>query len=177
MTRIDSHLQPGARKEPLSTDSHAFRATVMAAFRQGQELLVLCRRCRAGGATIRYVIRDEAGLDRTLGEGHRVYSYSVFFGSAFAESGVVDEAMLGRVSRWRLSEKSFALAIDMRPTDEEPELVRFVSTPDLVGWLRGKSAARVSICRGWVPFWKRNCASVVTAYIPDSDGVARPGAY
>ena len=42
-------------------------------------------------------------------------------------------------------------------------------------WFRQNRGAPV--LAGTLPFWRENCAKIVTVYIPDSDGVVRPGAY
>ena len=159
----------------LSVTSSEFLDRARAAIGARGEVLALHRPAYAGGAKDWVFLRSSADLKRFLGRGRRRSAFSVFLGVELdtrgrADAPFVTEALdlLGRCGEILLVELYDAGDILADCGTDDP--------CDAGEWLRGRGGRPVA-AGGYPPFWAEEGDVVLAAYVPDTDGVVRPGAY
>lgn len=171
------------RDEPLSTANEAFCLVVEDALDRGEELVVLVRHAAAGGAKDYFVVRRPEELAGVLGRRGPRTSISVFFAAALPVRGVAGpETERAALELLATSSSDPAPGVDALRLDMEGPPLPSTCGPEWLGtadevrsWFLANRGAPVAV--GLLRFWEDNGDRVVTAYVPDDDGVVRPGPY
>lgn len=167
--------------EPVSTSASALHELLSQTFKEGQFVVLLLRYAYHGGVKDYYLVRTAAEFDSAMKSTRERTSITVFFESNFKLIGTADDELCAKAVELLSSVKERYGGVDLIRIDgtafelDEPHF-HFCETPEeICEWFRTHHGAQ--ILAGTMEFWRDNCPEVVTAYVPDEDGVIRPGAY
>jgi len=170
--------------DPSGTEYPAFLNHVRNSLEQGDALVVVQRLSRCGGAKNYCLLREWDDLEALLADSPAKVSLSVCFPPALPIRGNADDRLT------RLTSDLLERQHNNEKTDEGVELIRldapdlYLSEDDMIcfdtadeinEWFGANPG--VPILAGELPWWEDDSERVRTAYIPDSDGKVRPGAY
>jgi hypothetical protein len=167
--------------EPVATQSSAFLAMVHEHLAKNEVLVVLIRYANYGGAKDYLVIRTNDEFDTLMKKLDFKTSITVFFESAFALKGKANNELLKKVDGLFAKEYDEYEGLDIiclepqNGKDDERNIWFMQELEPINEWLRQHKDYQVLI--GTMKFWYDNNQNFVTAYVPDSDGQVRPGAY
>jgi hypothetical protein len=169
--------------EPISTKATVFLETVLESIDCGQLLIVLNRYAYRGGYRDFFLVKNRDDFDKILNAARSRDSISVFFEGAVQIKGVVGESLTSEILKVVKPEfdKSDEYAIfivrsDSPKSNLEGDYIRyFTSIEKMSDWLDTHKGVPIIVSD--LPYWEKNSNKVVTAYIPDADGVVRTGAY
>ena len=108
-------------------------------------------------------------------------SVTVFFPGNFIFNGVVDCDTAKRLNDALPSlndenEGMDIVCVDANDVCLDNENYIYLKNPNQINDWITKNQGR-PILAGMLAFWLDNCDNVITVYVPDADGVVRPGAY
>jgi hypothetical protein len=178
--------------EPLSTNSPNFLNSVYAAFRYYGEMLVLRRFANTAGAdACWYLVRRIEQWQELLDGGRKKTAYTVILKPELPIRGIADSELLG-VATHLFDRLGDVMIAELFPDSAEVSL--YSVEWQIKGWgikdaEAGLQDSKEKICR---LFEKHKGAQIgigrdlyiwgedivrITGYIPDEDGVVRPGTY
>ncbi len=167
--------------EPVSTREPAFTESVVEALDQGLELVILNRYANCGGYGEYLLVKTQEEFCSIVSNARPKTSISVFFARALPIRGIADTKLEARVLRFLESQQEqdkgvVVIRLDTRdPTLDSEHLHFFTKSEQVATWF--ETHRGVPIIAGKLSFWEDNCDKVLTAYVPDADGIVRRGAY
>jgi hypothetical protein len=171
-------MQTDLSKEPVSTANPAFLNALRVALVSGGELIFLKRLDRCGGAKQVYHVTSLSQAESILNKSKPADSFTVFFPPTFPLRGKTEEAFAKSAFTYFQSlgdEKDWGAVVRLGGGTEQVDYEYVASQEEIRIWFEEHPGIDVAI--GTMNFCKANCDEVLTAYIPDPDGVVRPGAY
>ena len=108
-------------------------------------------------------------------------SITAFFQTNFKLHGIADDLLCAKTIELLPTVATEYEGIDLLRVDgPDAELddvhYDYCTTPeDIQDWFRSNRGGQ--FLAGTMEFWQYNCPHIITAYVPDDDGVVRPGAY
>jgi hypothetical protein len=141
----------------------------------------LFRYAYRGGAKDYFIARSDAELDSILKRACARTSITAFFEANFQLNGVADQNLCGKAIELLPSMATAFDGVDLirgdgASTELDREHYTCLTKPEEIReWFGNNQGARV--LGGAIEFWHDNCARFITVYVPDEDGVVRPGAY
>jgi hypothetical protein len=169
------------KNEPVSTNNPKFSALVDDHFENNELIIVLIRYANSAGAKDYLLVRTKDEFDKLLQQLRSKTSITVFFESAFALKGISNAELRNKTKKLFCEEHEEYEGLDIICTD--PKLgekierdIMFMQKLEVIDeWLERHHGYQVFI--GTMKFWCDNNKDFLTAYVPDDDGVVRPGAY
>jgi hypothetical protein len=174
-------MDPSLANEPVSSDCTAFRDLVRRAFASGEFAILLFRYANCGGAKDYFIARSEIELDTVMRRARPKTSVTVFFETNFKLKGNACVQLCELAVEFLPTVHSRYEGVDLiridGPTCElDAERFTYATEPtEIRQWFVENDGAPV--VAGTMEFWHDNCREIVTVYVPDEDGVVRPGAY
>ncbi len=168
-------------KEPISTKSPEFLSFVQECLHESSHVVVLLRFANSGGAQDDFLIRNFDGFKKVLHGRSAKTAVTIFSNKSFCIRGIANENNRKKALKlWgKLDKKDENLAIirtDTKAICLRGKYLSFLSSEDSVtDWFKENNGA--PFIAGSMCFWEDNSDNAVTAYIPDSDNIVRPGAY
>lgn len=167
----------------LSAHAPAFTEAVAEALDDDQEVVVYTRGANCGGGRQeQFLVRRVVEFRDIVDSAWPKTAISVFFATALPIRGVAGAELRTRVLELlqqllREDEDGvFVIRRDAPGVALGREDIRLLRSPDqVVRWFDDHPG--IPILAGELPFWEDNSDRVITAYVPDADGVVRPGAY
>ncbi|MBS4060912.1 MAG: hypothetical protein KG029_10970 [Bacteroidetes bacterium] len=167
--------------EPVSTQNSAFLVMVHEHLAKSEVLVVMIRYANHGGAKDYRVIQTMEEFDTLIKKLAFKTSITVFFESAFAIKGRVNNELQKKVDELFTREYDEYEGLDIiclepqKGNDGERNIWFMQELESIKEWLRQHKDCQVLI--GTMKFWQDNSQDVTTAYVPDVDGQVRPGTY
>lgn len=163
---------------PVSTANPAFIEAVRNGLSGGNGLIVLKRLNRCGGAKQAYHLTSVEQFKTILGRSKAGDSFSVFFPSAFPLRGRTGEIFAKQAWTYLQSlraSKTWGAVVGISGGTEPVDFEFVETSEEIQTWF--DEHPNVEVAMGKMEFAKANCDEVLTAYVPDPDGVVRLGAY
>jgi len=173
-------MDPSLIHEPVSSVAPAFRQLVGEHVQNGEAIVVQFRYSYSGGARDYFLVREQQQFDELVAGAQARTSITVFFESGFLKGnvcyGLRDSAIsllhsvkteVGGVYIIRLDGTGSSL--------DQDHLLWLTEEEEITDWFAKRSSTPVLI--GALKFWDKNNPNTVTVYVPDADGIVRPGAY
>jgi hypothetical protein len=168
---------------PVSTASPGFVAIVHEHLERGEVVVIVIRYANSGGYKEDAFAKTTEAFDELLRTLRQRTSVTVFFERAFEFRGVADDTIRKRTLEFikivRLCRDGEVVCVVRRDLQEgilKSEQIAWLLKPsDADAWFAQNQSAEVLI--GTLSWWEDDCDDFVTAYVPDSDGVVRLGAY
>lgn len=172
--------------EPVSTAEPVFLHVVSSVLRDSPPLFGLIRYANAAGSKDYFILRSQDDFDAMLGRCRAKDSISIFFAPSLPIRGVTDDSTLDQTLELFEQVAESPDSDDLTEIDvvrlDSPEaeldashLDFFCSAEEIREWFAKHPNVPVAI--GQLDFCKENGDEVVSAYVPDADGIVRPGAY
>jgi hypothetical protein len=167
--------------EPVSIATPAFRELLVRTFADRKVVIFLFRYANCGGAKDYFIARSPAEFETVVNHARAKTSITAFFEGNFKLKGTTDDELCARTIDLLPSvqaeyEGVDIVRIDGPGTELNVEHYSYLTEPEEIReWFRNNSGARILV--GTMEFWHDNCPEIVTVYVPDDDGVVRPGAY
>lgn len=164
-------------REPLSSEHPVLRLLVRAHLGRGEVVLVLRRHANCGGDRASLLLRSTQDLDRAMAQAPPRDSFTFFFEGPHTLRGLADADLCGRAVELLTTASSQDEGIALVPIEPNKlyPAMFFATTPARVEqWFAEHRGSDVVVTLH--DFWEPNDAYRVTAYVPDADGVVRPGA-
>ncbi|MCP4361398.1 MAG: hypothetical protein GY796_25590 [Chloroflexi bacterium] len=166
--------------EPVSINNPAFISLIDTHLAKGEVVIALVRYANRGGGGDKFLLHSKKEFSDLVGGLNPKTSLSIFFESAFPLIGKADTSMMNRAIELFQEEYEEYEGINIiklnRVDSTESDQFTFLSTEKKIrAWFQKQSGADVLI--GIMNFWQDNNEHIVTVYVPDIDGIVRPGAY
>lgn len=166
-------------KEPVSSNIPEFRQIVRQHLEVGEPLVVLFRYANCGGSKDYFIVRNPNEFEQILNKSYPKISITVFFESNFKLKGQATDELCKKAIQLFNQEKITYDGIDIINLENEGTLLEdnfyFSGSQEILNHFTEIQGKYVLI--GTLEFWKDNCDSIITVYVPDDDGIVRPGAY
>jgi len=160
--------------EPLSTNSDEFRQRVYALLHQSGELLIFKRLAYTAGAGAGwYLVRQQKEFDTLLDTAPSKAAFSIMLEPELRLRGIADDD-LRKAALILLEQEEELLLFFLRSVDLELDY-RYASSEAQVHKLFDEHQGE-KVAIGRIPPWFDD-SEAITGYVPDADGMARPGAY
>jgi hypothetical protein len=159
----------------LSAHSPEFLNAARAAIAAAGETLVLIRWAGMGGAKDWHLLHAPEELDNIVRKASAKTSVSVFLKPELPVRGRVDKN-LKAAAHVLLADLKELLVSEFPTNGSELNSAAFDNDTELDQWLDQREGLAVAIGR-YPPFWLDDGPEQLSAYVPDFDGVVRPGAY
>ena len=150
------------------------------AYTEGEAVIVLLRYSNCGGARGYFLIREQRQFDELVTGARAKTSITVFFETGFLKGNVCDglrDSAIGLLH----SVKPEGAGVDIIRLDgigsllDLDHLLWLTEEEEITDWFATRPGTPVLIRD--LNFWDDNNPSTVTVYVPDADGIVRPGAY
>lgn len=167
--------------EPVSTHNPGFLAIVDEHLTNGEVVVLLIRYPNSAGAKDYSLVRTRDDFVVLVEKLTPRTSITVFFESAFSIKGRMDVHLLEKTEKLFTEEYNAYEGLDiicLNPLLGEHNNRRIAFVQDintLKEFFRLHDGHQVLV--GAMKFWKANNKNFITAYVPDSNGEIRPGAY
>lgn len=159
----------------LSARDNQFRTTVRDWLNQRRELLVLIRYSQAAGSKDFLLIHDFAQFEERIGKLPPGTSIIVFRQPRLPFRGVVDSIFIDTLAR-KIHDGTEYLALYLDKWEYGwPHWFAGETTKELITQLKGWQGKRVAI--GPYPPWLEDNEDVISAIVPDADGLTQAGIY
>jgi hypothetical protein len=166
----------------ISTDDSDFIEKVESKLRQGEPIIILLRYSHQGGNREYFIVKNIDEFRQILQKAHHRDALSIFFSQSFPVQGKVSDELkermldfLGKIIRDE-EEAIFVIRLD---TDKftlwTDNMKVFSELNQIEEWCNKNLGVPVIV--GLLAFWEDDSKSMVTAYVRDSDGQVRRGAY
>lgn len=178
--------------EPLSTESQEFIEPVLNALKKNEELIVLQRLAYTAGAGAGWhFFKQVSEWQEFLTSGKKKTAYTVILDKEFPLRGTANDELKRKaielfnqlgdlmIGIFTEGDNSFPLysfnwdSRALKPKDAEKDLTRIKET--INQFFEKHQGKQVAVGRS-ILVWEKDIAEI-TGYIPDDDGIARPGAY
>ncbi len=175
-------MQSKSSKDLTSTDNPAFLERVESRIRQGEPVIILLRFNACGGGRAYFIVKNVAEFHQVLQKARRKDALSVFFSQSFPVQGKVSDELEDRTIKFLekvLREDEEAIFVIRLDTNEIllgiDGMKTFTTPKQIEEWFSNNLTVPVVI--GILAFWEDDSDQMVTAYVRDSDGEIRRGAY
>jgi hypothetical protein len=175
-------MQSELSEIPISTDNPDFIKKVELKLRNGEPVVILLRYCHQGGNRAYFLVKTIDGFYQVLEQAGYRDAISVFFSQAFPVQGTVNSELRENTVKFlekiiqddddaicliRLDTNDIGLGLD--------NMKVFTNPAQINEWFSQNTGIPVIV--GKLAFWEENSDEKITAYVRDSDGQIRPGAY
>lgn len=167
--------------EPVSVHVAALHDLVERAFANQESVVLLFRYANCGGAKDYFIARSVSEFQTVLRHGRPKTSITVFFKNNFPICGLADDDLCLRSIEFLGEVREQYEGIDLVRTDgtkielDSQYFVYATTLDEIRDWFQQSRGKPVLV--GTMEFWHDNSPQMVTVYVPDDDGVVRPGAY
>jgi hypothetical protein len=167
--------------EPVSSTTPDFHELIDRAFANHQPVVLLLRYANCGGMRDYFIARSPTDFQAVLKHAKPKTSITVFFESSFMLVGTADDDLRDRtVGLFPIAhaqcEGVHLIRVNPSGVELDAELYVYAKEfKEIEDWFERNRGASVMV--GTMEYWRDNCSEIVTVYVPDVDGVARPGAY
>ena len=166
----------------ISTDNPDFVEKVESKLRQNEPVAVLLRYSHQGGNREYFIVKSIGDFQQVLQKAHRRDALSIFFSQSFPVQGKVSDKLKERIVAFLDKaiqddeEAIFVIKLDTDRITLGTDNMKVFSEPNQIReWCKKNFGVPVIV--GLLPFWEDDSESMVTAYVRDSDGQIRRGAY
>ena len=174
-------LDSALRAEPVSSAVPTFRELVESHLAAGEVAVVLLRHANCSGQQDYLLVRTLAEFDEAARTARPKTSITVFLESSFIAKGPADAQLGARAKHLleSLDEDHYGIGIvrlDAAGARLDGEhCFRLADPASIDTWFTGHRGCPILV--GELNWWDQNRSCVVTVYVPDADGVVRPGGY
>jgi hypothetical protein len=167
--------------EPVSSTTPEFHELIDRAFANHQPIVLLLRYANCGGMRDYFIARSPTDFQAVLKHAKPKTSITVFFESSFLLSGIADDDLRDRaIGLFPIAhaqcEGVYLIRLNLSGVEMDAERCFYAKgSEEIRDWFERNRGASVTV--GTMEYWHDNCSEIVTVYIPDVDGVVRPGAY
>ena len=176
-------MQSASSELLISTDNSAFLELVESKIRQSEPIIVLLRFHSGGGGRAYFIVKTVDDFHQVLQQAHRRDALTVFFSPSFPIQGRISDELKDRTIKFLEKviqddeeEAIFVIRLDTNEIILGTENMKTFSKPKQIEeWFSSNTGVPVTI--GILAFWEDNSDKMVTAYVRDSDGQIRRGAY
>jgi hypothetical protein len=175
-------MQSESSQPLISTDNPAFLESVEAKIQHGEPVVILLRFSHQGGNRDYFIVKSIDEFHTVLQTTHRRDAVSVFFSQSFPIQGIITP---------ELKDRTISFLEEVIQNDEEAIFVIRLDTNEIVLGIGGmkifskpeeiekwfKMNRGIPVLVGLLAFWQDDSEEMVTAYVRDSDGQIRRGAY
>jgi len=167
----------------ISTDNPNFIEKVESRLRQGESIVILLRYSSQGGNRDYFLVRSVDEFHRVLRKAHRRDAISVFFSQSFPVQGMISgelkDKIVGFLNKTIRDDDEEAILLIRLDTNQfmlgNDDMKVFFELSQVEEWCSKNIGVPVLV--GILAFWENNSESMLTAYVRDSDGRIRRGAY
>jgi hypothetical protein len=167
--------------EPVSSATPEFHELIDRAFACHQPIVLLLRYANYGGMRDYFIARSATDYQTILKHAKPKTSITVFFESSFMLGGIAnDELRDCTIGLFPIAyaecEGVHLIRMDSCGIELDAERCFYAKNPrEIEDWFERNRDAPAMV--GTMEYWHDNRSEVVTVYVPDADGVVRPGAY
>lgn len=176
-------MHPSLAQEPVSCDLPEFRQLVEHHLELGEPIVVQLRYAYCAGYGESFLARSLGDFNAIMetARGRRRTAITVYFPGAFALHGHTNHELCEHAIQF-LNDHDFErhcvdlVRLDAPGIDLDRNIAPHFTTPDEIReWFANNQGVAVLV--GAMEFWHDNNDNILTVYVPDEDGVVRPGAY
>lgn len=174
-------MNPVLANEPVSSNCSAFCDLLDRTFETGELAILLFRYANCGGAKDYFIARSAVEFATAMKHARPKTSVTVFFQTNFKIKGIANDQLCDETVTLLPSVRSHYEGVDLIRLDgpncdlDDRYFMCAADVNEICQWFMENKG--MPVVAGTLEFWHHNCESMVTVYVPDDDGVVRPGAY
>ena len=176
-------MHPALAQRRVSCDLAEFRQLVEHHLELGEPIVAHLRYAYCGGYGEKFLARSLEDFNSIMetARGRRRTAITLYFADAFALRGRANHELCEQAIQF-LSDHLFEQrCIDLVRLDapaialDRDTSLHFATPDEIREWFANHQGVAVLV--GAMEFWHENNDNTLTVYVPDDDGIVRPGAY